>query len=171
MHSKGIEAKTKVTPVFTAESEAKLWDTKVLSMDTPKGLFRAVFFYNGKNFCLRGGAEQHGLKISQFHKEIVRINVTDISSYVYNNFGSKNRQGGVDSLNSDSKSVRQYENTTSVICHVKILNKYLQNIPDKARSADNFYLTPVAVLPSDSVKPWLSLVAMAFLCLGVCYNG
>ena len=30
--SKGIGAETKFTPVFTAKSEAKLWDTKVLSM-------------------------------------------------------------------------------------------------------------------------------------------
>ena len=37
---------------------------------------------------------------------------------------------------------------------MKILDKYLQKIPDGARSADNFYLTPVAVLPSDTAKPW-----------------
>ena len=29
LHSKGIGAETKATPVFTAESEAKLWDAKV----------------------------------------------------------------------------------------------------------------------------------------------
>lgn len=158
LHSKGIGAETKATPVFTAESEAKLWDTKVLSMDTPKGLLRAVFFYNGKNFCLRGGAEQRGLKISQFRKEVVQINGRDVCSYVYHEFGSKNRQGGFNSLNSDNKSVRQYENTIGAICHVKILDKYLQKIPDEARSADNFYLTPVAVLPSDSAKPWFTKV-------------
>ena len=56
---------------------------------------------------------------------------------------------GFNSLNSDNKSVRQCENTAGAICHVKILEKYLQKIPDKARSVDNFYLTPVAILPSD----------------------
>ena len=37
-----------------------------MNMDTPKGLRRAVFFYNGKNFYLRGGAEQCGLKNLSF---------------------------------------------------------------------------------------------------------
>ena len=33
---------------------------------SPKALLRAVFFYNGKNFCLRGGTEHRGLNLSQF---------------------------------------------------------------------------------------------------------
>ena len=77
---------------------------------------------------------------------------------MYHEFGSKNRQGGFNSLNSDNKSVRQYENISGAICHVKILDKYLQKIPDEARSADNFYLTPVTVLPSDPTKPWFTKV-------------
>ena len=98
------------------------------------------------------------MKISQFHEEVVQINGRDICSYVYNEFGSKNCPGVFNSLNSDNKSVRQYENTAGAICHVKILEKYLQKIPDEARSADNFYLTPVAVLPSDPAKPWFTKV-------------
>ena len=85
LHSKGIGAETKAVPAFTAENEAKLWETEVLSMDTPKGLLRA-----GKNFCLRGGAEQHGLKIFQFHREVVQIDGRNVCSYVYHEFGSKN---------------------------------------------------------------------------------
>ena len=159
LHSKGIGAETKAVSVFTAESEATLWSTKVMSMDTPKGLLRAVFFYNGKNFCLRGGAEQRGLKISQFRREVVQIDGRDVCSYVYHEFGSKNRQGGFDTLNSDNKSVRQYENTPSGdICHVRILDKYLKKLPNEARSADNFYLTPVTILHSDPAKPWFTKV-------------
>ena len=158
LHSKGIGAETKAVPVLTAESEATLWSTKVMNMDTPKGLLRAVFFYNGKNFCLRGGAEQRGLKISQLRREVVQIGGRDVCSYVYHEFGSKNRQGGFNTLNSDNKSVRQYENTSGDICHVRILDMYLKKIPDQARSADNFYLTPVTVLPSDPAKPWFTKV-------------
>ena len=68
-----------------------------MNMDTPKGLLRAVFFYmyNGKNFCLRGGAKQRGVKISQLCREIVQIAGRDVCSYVYHEFSSKNRQGGV----------------------------------------------------------------------------
>ena len=82
---------TKSAPVFPTKSEANLWDAKVLSMDT--GLPEQCFS-NGKNFCLRGGAEQHALKISQFHKEVVQINGRDVCSYVYNEFDSKNHPGG-----------------------------------------------------------------------------
>ena len=35
-------------------------------MDNPTGLLNAVFFYNGKNFCLRGGAEHRNLKLLQW---------------------------------------------------------------------------------------------------------
>ena len=40
-----IRAETKATPVLPAESEAKLWDAKILSMDATKELLKAAFFY------------------------------------------------------------------------------------------------------------------------------
>jgi len=49
LHRKGIGAETKATPVLSRDNETELWESGVLSMDTPKGLLRAVFFYNGKN--------------------------------------------------------------------------------------------------------------------------
>ena len=39
----------------------------VLSCKTPRGLLRAVFFYNGLNFVLRGGDQHRSLKLSQLH--------------------------------------------------------------------------------------------------------
>ena len=69
LHSKGIGSTTKSASVLGPEEEKKLWDTGVLSVSTPTGLLRAVFFYNGKNFCLRGGAEQRNLKISQLYRQ------------------------------------------------------------------------------------------------------
>ena len=62
LHSKGIGTEIKRTPVLTTNDEDKLWSTGTLSLDNPEGLLRAAFFYNGKNFCLRGGEEQRGLK-------------------------------------------------------------------------------------------------------------
>ena len=47
--------------------------------------------------------------------------------YEYHEFGSKNWQGGFNNLNADNKVVRQFENTSgSVVCHVSILDKYLE---------------------------------------------
>ena len=58
------------------------------------------------------------IKISQFYEEVVQINDRDLCSYVYHDFGSKIIQKGFHSLNSDNKSVKQYNNTASAIYHV-----------------------------------------------------
>jgi len=81
-----------------------------------------------------------------------------VSSYVYTEFGSKNRQGGFNSLNSDNKVVRQYANTEGTVCHVQILDKYLEKIPADVIEADNFYLTPVSTKPADPSMPWYTKV-------------
>ena len=73
----------------------------MLDVDTFKGLLRAVFFYNGKNFCLRGGQEQRNLG----YQDTSHIDGKEVSSYVYEEFGSKNRQGGFGSLNLHNKIV------------------------------------------------------------------
>ena len=52
--------------VITVEEEQKLWDYKVFVIDELKGLQRAVFFYIGERFCIRGGEEQRSLGPSQF---------------------------------------------------------------------------------------------------------
>ena len=62
------------------ESEATLWSTKVMNMDTPKGLLRPVILY--VQWQLRGGAEQRRLEISQLCREVVQIGGKDVSSYV-----------------------------------------------------------------------------------------
>ena len=58
---------------------------------------------------------------------------------MYTEFGSKNRQGGLGSLNRQNKVVRQQKNTTGKgVCHVAILDKYLQKIPAEAINKDVF---------------------------------
>ena len=57
----GIRNVVKHAPVVTAEGEDALWKSNVLHDGTPS-LQRAVFFYVGKCFCLRGGEVQ---KLSQ----------------------------------------------------------------------------------------------------------
>ena len=81
LHSKGIGALLKTTAVFSSDDEKKLWDTNVLNLETPIGLLRAVFFYNGKNFCLRGGAEQCNLKLSQFQTEVTIVEGQEVGCY------------------------------------------------------------------------------------------
>ena len=59
----------------------------MLGTHNPLSLFCAVFFYNGKKFCLRGGEEHRSLKISQFK--------WFEDAYVYTENGSKNHSEGL----------------------------------------------------------------------------
>ena len=106
MHQKGTGSETKSTKVLTQLEEDKLWESGVLNLNTPIGLLRSVFFYNGKSFCLRGGREQRGLKLSQITKSAELVAGRVVNCYIYREFGSRNHQGGVSSLNADNKVVK-----------------------------------------------------------------
>ena len=67
--------------------------------------------------------------------------------------------GYIGSLNLQNKVVQQYENTSgSGVCHVKILDKYLQVLPPEAADKDVFYLTPLPKVPTDHSKPLFKAV-------------
>ena len=97
------------------------------------------------------------MKISQFNRETVLMDGKQIGCYTYTEFGSKNRQGGVRSLNLENKVVKQFENEANPQrCHVKILDKYLDLIPAEAKDSDVFYLTPLSKKPDELGKPWFT---------------
>ena len=52
-------------------------------LETSIGLLCALFFYNGKKFCLRGGAEQPNLKLSQLQRDITIVEGQEVSYYNY----------------------------------------------------------------------------------------
>ena len=118
----------------------------MLSLDTPEGLLQAVFFYNEKNFCLRGGEEQRELKFSQFNRTRSIANVNGeakVYYYVYEctEHGSKNRTGGLKQLQMENKEVRQSESEDGGDrCHIRIVDKYLQKVPKEAIEKDFFYI-------------------------------
>ena len=86
---------------------------------------------------------------------------------MYSEHGSKNRQGGFNSLNLSNKVICQYEcMSESVRCHVKILDKYLQVVPAAARESNNaFYLKPLDKVPTDPSKPWFANAPVGRNCL------
>ena len=53
----GVGSKARHTESISIEDENRLWDSGAINTRTPLGLLRAVFYYNGKCFCLRGGQE------------------------------------------------------------------------------------------------------------------
>ncbi len=61
----GVGSSSKTTDPITKVDEQLLWSSRELDPSTPIGLLNAVFFLNGKNFVLRGGAEHRLLKVSQ----------------------------------------------------------------------------------------------------------
>ena len=89
LRSSGVGSDTKSAEVITKDEEVQLWEKGLLGTNSPKALFRAVFFLNGRNFCLRGGDEHRRLKLSQ----IKRYSAPD--RYVYTENSSKNRSGGM----------------------------------------------------------------------------
>ena len=66
LKKEGIGSESKHAEIISKEEEKILWDTNLLNLTTSKGLLRAVFYYNGKIFFLRGGSEHRNLKLSQF---------------------------------------------------------------------------------------------------------
>ena len=145
LHAKGVGAGVKKTQPLTAHDEAQLWEKGVLRTDTPQGLLNCVFFYNRKNFCLRGGQEHRDLKLSQVKREVVTIEGRHRSRYTYTEHGSKNRQKGLKQLHLDNKIVHQYETPESKErCHVAILDLYLSKLPSGALELECFLPSTLA---------------------------
>ena len=78
LHSDGIGMNVQHSEPFTIEEEGMMWKSGVLSVSNPKSLQRAIFYYVGKHFCVRGGEEQRSLKPSQF----VRNSKPDSYTYI-----------------------------------------------------------------------------------------
>ena len=130
-----------------------LWDKDVLNTVTPKGLFRAVFYYNGKNFVLRGGQEHRELQLSQ----IVRLTKPDRYEYIEN--ASKIGVGSWHSCVLSTKKVTICANPTAgECCHVYLLDKYLSKLPSAAKEKGWFCWQPLTSTPADTKAPWFAAI-------------
>ena len=94
-----VRADIKHTSRILTEEEDELWEKSVLGIDTPEALLNAVFYLNGKHFCLRGSKEHRSLKISQVVRHDNPVH------YIYTENGSKNRSGGFAQLHVQNKTV------------------------------------------------------------------
>ena len=127
LRQEGVGSTKKSAEIFTKAEETKLWDDGVLSLDNPKSLLRAVFFLNGKNICLRGGAEHRNLKLSQFKR------LTNPDRYIYTENCSKNRAGGLGQLHVVNKTVPIYSMPElGPRCHVNVLDTNIEKLPLQA---------------------------------------
>ena len=141
----GVGAQKHSAEPFTVDDENKLWSLGVMGTHSPLTLLRAVFFYNSKNFCLRGGEEHRNLKLSQLKRTQ--------KGYTYTENSSKNRQGGVSQLKLKNKSVEILENHEAGDC--RLLDLYISKLPEEAKTKDLFYLRPLEETGSvKEIKPW-----------------
>ena len=158
LRARGVGSESKNAEVFSKEEEDQLWTSGTLSVDSPKGLLRAVFYLNGKNFCLRGGVEHRQLKLSQIKR------VDDPPSYIYTGCASKNRAGGLAQLRVKNKVVPIHVVAEATDrCHVYVLDRYMEKIPKEAIKKDNFYLQPIANV-KDPAQPWFTTVPVEMYC-------
>ena len=152
----GVGAASKPTEVLTDADVESLWSSGSFSLSTPQGLLNAVFFCNGKNFLLRGGAEHRSLKLSQVCKN---VSPEGRVRYTYTENTSKNQGGGLLQLDVSHKIVHQFENSDlGERCHVFLLDKYLAKLPESAIEQDIFYLRPLAKITKEENVPWFSSV-------------
>lgn len=136
LRADGVGAQKQSTETFTKEEENQLWACGVLGVDNPTSLLRAVFFNNGKNFCLRGGSEHRNLRLSQLRR-------TE-NGYTYTENASKNRSGGLAQLHIKNKSVEIHENPEAGNrCHCRLLDLYISKLPTEAVEKDLFYVCPM----------------------------
>ncbi|XP_064384924.1 zinc finger MYM-type protein 2-like isoform X2 [Halichondria panicea] len=150
LRKQGVGSDKKHAKAFSKEEENQLWSSGAIGSNDPLALLRAVFYYNGKCFCLRGGVEHRDLRLSQLRREK--------DGYTYTENSSKNRAGGIAQLKLDNKSVFIAEvPEAGERCHCKLLDKYISKLPQEAIDADLFYLQPLRKVVTDSQK-WYSSV-------------
>ena len=153
LRASGVGANSKHTEPITTSDEDLLWETETLNIDTPLGLLRYVFFYNGKCFCLRGCQEHRDLQLSQLERS------KNPDKYVYSENSSKNRKGGLSELRLEHKSVTIVANPSAGCrCHVFLLDLYISKLPKAAIEKDIFYCQPLPSKPRDSTHPWFAAV-------------
>ena len=136
LRASGVGAQKQQTETFTKEEENTLWESGVLGLENPKNLLHAVFYGNGKNFCLRGGNEHRDLKLSQIKR-------TE-KGYRYTENASKNRSGGLAQLHVKNKCVEIFRNPEAGDrCHCRVLDLYISKLPSEAKDKDLFYVRPM----------------------------
>ena len=146
-----MEHRKRTADPFSKDEEIQLWTLGVMGIDTPLALFRAVFFYNGKLFCLRGGEEHRNLKLSQLKRTG--------EGYIYTENASKNRAGGLSQLRLENKMVPVMAHPEAGrYCHCELLDIYISKLPSRIKEMDIFCARPLNQRQDDESAPWFAPV-------------
>ena len=155
LREEGIGAVVNHTETLSYEEEASLWDRGLLGIASPKSLFNAMFFMNGKVLCLRGSREHKGLKISQF----TFGREGDREFVVYTENGSKNRSGSYKDK-AGNKIIKHFcDRSLGERCYVNILKTYLGKLAPKIKEMESpdFYWKPKDKTPLAKDACWFTM--------------
>ena len=149
LHTSGVRTSVRHTSIISEEEESKLWECGILGTDNPKSLQRAVFYYVGKRFCIRGGEEQRRLGPSQF----IRSSNPDCITYF--ECGSKNNSGTLKDFRYENKEVPcPALPDERPKCLVFLMDLYLSKLPKYGFEQDILYLRPKRTTPHDPDATW-----------------
>ena len=133
-----------------------MWCKGVLDSKTPKGLLRAVFFYNGKNSSSVVDRRTETYRLANFLGCIAQI---DIYIYMYIEKSSKNHAGGLAQLRLEHKTVPICSvPSAGDRCHVRLLDLYLSKLPANAKEKDKFYCEPILHNTKNGDVSWYSSI-------------
>ena len=150
LHAQGVGYNAKPTEALTQENEDILWDCGVLN----------------QNFYLNRGSEHCELKLSQFCREVVKVDGQSIVQYTYSERGLKNQLGILKQLRTANKVVHQYESDCMDSCYIHILDTCISKLPNGAKEKGAFCLKPRTITPEDPSAPWFMLLPVGRNSLG-----
>lgn len=151
LHRQGIGAQRKHASVITLDDENVLWEQEKFGDTSPRILQHTVFFY-GLQFCLRGIQEQYNMTPNQLVRvPKYKMVYNEQVYYKYVEYISKNNQHRFKDINSRNKEVKVYTLVGNPRCLVKLLDQYLERLP---QDAPFLYMRPLEKVPNDSRKPW-----------------
>ena len=151
-------SETKTSEAFSKEEEDRLWSSGALSTENPKGLLRAVFYLNGRNFGLVGGDKHRQLKISQLKR------LTHPPRYMYTRCIPENLPFSGKKTKSQTICIDAVAEN-GIRCHVNILDLYLQKLSPEALENDVFYVQPEGYFV-DPTKSWFTAKPVGIHTLG-----
>jgi len=137
---KGLGVKVNQADFILPEEEGKLWEMKVINMETGQGLINGVYFYNTKCFSLRGGQIHRSLQKDQYKIDIDLETGTEVLKF-YERL-SKTAQCGLRGRKNKPRVAEIFAESNNDHCVVKLFKTYLSKIPDGP-----LYLKPSTMCP------------------------
>ena len=124
----GLGIKVKHADFILPEEEEKLWESKVINLETAQGLLNGIYFYNTKCFSLRGGQIHRDLKKEQYEIDIDLESGIEVLKF-YERL-SKTSQCGLKGRKIKPRIGEIFAEPHNNHCVVRLFKTYLSKIPD-----------------------------------------